>query len=254
MVSSETILKGFSALFGAADHTDPVKASRYVSQVIETNPHIFALEIVQAVAKSQLVEFVAIKRRDGIPKFTVKSFSYDSDRKWQALKEKATYYPIVFMEPMRSEDVLGLDVESVPFLKQAITESLQRRAPVSSHPFKLVEGNLAYVVFRPISQTFQSDDSPLELTTQDELVVDMVIDAAKLTEPLKFPVFNGGAVFVYHKDFRPDDPKGQLLKFVAERLRTTVRVNDTVARMSGDEFIFRQRHPKNTSSKNHHFC
>ena len=35
MVSSETILKGFSALFGAVGRTDPVKASRYVRQVIE---------------------------------------------------------------------------------------------------------------------------------------------------------------------------------------------------------------------------
>jgi diguanylate cyclase len=37
MVSSETILKGFSALFGAVGRTDPVKASRYVKQVVETN-------------------------------------------------------------------------------------------------------------------------------------------------------------------------------------------------------------------------
>jgi hypothetical protein len=76
MVSSETILKGFSALFGAVGRTDPVKASRYVRQVIEANPQIFALEIVQAVTKSQLVDFVAMKRRAGIPNFTVKSFSY----------------------------------------------------------------------------------------------------------------------------------------------------------------------------------
>ena len=185
-------------------------------RLLETNPQIFALEIVQAITKNQLVEFVAKKRREGIPNFTVKSFSYDSDRKWQVLKEKATYYPIVFMEPMQSEDVLGLDVESVPFLQRAMTESLQRREPVASHPFRLVEGNLAYVVFCPISQTFQSDDSPLAITTQDELVVDMVIDAAKLTDPLNFPVVNGGAVFVYHKDFRPDDPKGQLLKMSGE--------------------------------------
>jgi diguanylate cyclase (GGDEF)-like protein len=32
-----------------------------------------------------------------------------------------------------------------------------------------------------------------------------------LAEPVKFPVFDGGSVLVYHKDFRPDDPKGQLL-------------------------------------------
>jgi diguanylate cyclase (GGDEF)-like protein len=213
MVSSETILKGFSALFGAVGRTDPVKASRYVRQVIQSNPQVFALEIVQTVTKSQLAEFVSSKRRDGISNFTVKSFSYDSDRKWQALEEKPFYYPIVFMEPMPSgsEDVLGLDMESVPFLRKAMNESLQRRAPVASHPFRLVEGNLAYVVFCPISQVFQHDDSPLALTTQDELVVNMVIDAAKLTQPVKLPVFDGGTVRVYHKDFRPDDPRGQLL-------------------------------------------
>jgi len=227
MVSSETILKGFSAFFGAVGRTDPDKASRYVRQVIESNQQIFALEIVQKVAKSQLADFVANKRHHGIPSFTVKSFSYDSDRKWQALKEKPFYYPIVFMEPMPSgsEDVLGLDMESVPFLRQAMTESLQRRAPVSSHPFRLVEGNLAYVVFCPITQVFRHDDSPLALTTQDQLVVDMVVDAAKLTRPVKLPVFDGGTVLVYHKDYRPDDPRGQLLALSGKarsRIETTL--------------------------------
>ncbi|PWB52013.1 MAG: sensor domain-containing diguanylate cyclase [Nitrosomonadales bacterium] len=218
MVSSETILKGFAALFGAVGGPDPVKASRYVRQVVEANPHIFALEIVQAVAKSRLVKFVDSKRRDGAPNFTVRSFSYDSGRKWQALKEKPFYYPVVFMEPMPSgsEDVLGLDVESVPFLRRALTESLQRRAPVASHPFRLVEGNLAYVVFCPILQNFQHNDPPLALSTRDEIVVDMVIDAARLAEPAKFPVFDGGVVLVYHKDFSPDDPRGQLLKMAGK--------------------------------------
>jgi len=99
----------------------------------------------------------------------------------------------------------------VPFLRRAMNESLQRRAPVASQPFRLVEGNLAYVVFCPISETFQRDDSPLALTILDELVVDMVVDAAKLVDLAKFPVSHGGTVLVYHKDFGPEDPKGQLL-------------------------------------------
>jgi diguanylate cyclase (GGDEF)-like protein len=214
MVSSDTILKGFSALYGLIGATDPEKVSRYVHQVIDTNPHIFALEIVQVIGKQDLESFVARKRSHDTPNFSVKSFSYDSDRKWQALEEKDFYYPLIFMEPMRagSEDVLGLDMESIPFLKQAVTDSLQRRTSVASHPFKLVEGILAYVVFCPLSQTFHRDDSPFALNTPDQLVVDMVIDAAKLVQPVKFPVFKGGEVIIYHKDFQPEDENGQLLK------------------------------------------
>jgi diguanylate cyclase (GGDEF)-like protein len=218
MVSSENILKGFSALFGAVGRAEPERAARYVRQVIESNPQIFALELVQSVKKSQLAEFVAGKRREGLPDFSVKSFSYDSDRKWQPLKEKSVYYPIVFMEPMPpgSEDVLGLDVESVPFLRRAMAESLQRHAPAASHPFKLVEGNLAYVVFYPITPPPRRNDLPLAQATQDYLMVALVIDAAKLVNPVKLPVFHGGTVMVYHTDFRHDDPAGQLLSISGE--------------------------------------
>ena len=213
MVSNEAVLKGFSALFGVVGGADLAKISRYVRQVIETNPQIFALEILQAVPKKQLSEFVARKRREGVPNYSIKSFSYDSERKWQALKEKPVYYPIVFMEPKSSgsEEVLGLDVESVPFLQRAMFEALQRRSPVASHPFRLVEGNLAYVIFNAIPQFSRHDGPALAPTSPDELLVAMVVDAAKLAEPIDFPAFDGGTVLVHHKDFRPDDPKGQLL-------------------------------------------
>lgn len=211
MASNIAILKGFSALFGTIGAAAPARVARYVSQVIEYNPQIFSLEIVQAVTKNQLGEFVAHKRHDGIPNFTLKSYSYDLDRKWQEVKEKPTYYPIVFIEPKPPgfEDILGLDVGSVPFLQRALSESLQRDAPVASRPFRLVEGNLAYVVFFPV---LRRDLPPLARSAmQDKIVVDMVVDAAGLTEPIKFPVSDGGTVHIYHKDFRPDDPKGQLL-------------------------------------------
>lgn len=213
MVGSETILKGFSALFGSVGSADSAMAARYVSHVIEANPQIFALEVVQTVAKSQLAEFVARKKRDGIPGFAVKSFSFDSGRKWLAPQEKPFYYPIVFMEPMRpgSEDILGLDVGSVPFLQQAMLEALRRRAPVASHPFRLVQGNLAYVVFCPIPQTFRRDVSAPASGVRDDLMVEMVIDAARLTGAARIPAVSGETVRVYHKDFSPDEPRGQLL-------------------------------------------
>ena len=213
MVASETILKGFSALFAAVGRTDPGQASRYVRQVIERNPQIFALEIVQTVAQGELAGFVEAQRQHGRPDFGVKSFSYDADRKWQAPQEKPFYYPIVFMEPMPagSEDVLGLDVDSVPFLRQAMTASVRTGAPVASHPFRLVESNLAYVVFCPIPRPVPRGGTPAAAAAPDALVVAMVIDAVRLTRPVRSSAFEGATVRVHHRDFRPDDPRGQLL-------------------------------------------
>jgi diguanylate cyclase (GGDEF)-like protein len=218
MVSNETILKGFSAFFAAVGRTDPDMASRYAMQVIESNPQIFSLEVVQVVKSAQLAEFIAGKKRDGMRNFTVKSFSYDSDRKWLALPEKAVYYPIVFMEPVPAgfDNVLGLDMDSVPFLQRAMNDSIKRRTPVASHPFKLVEGNLGYVVFSPISRTLRQPGAARALDPKDDLLVDMVIDTANLTEAAKFPLFDGETVTIYHKDFSPDDPKGHLLAVAGE--------------------------------------
>jgi diguanylate cyclase (GGDEF)-like protein len=218
MVSNETILKGFSAFFAAVGRTDPDMASRYAMQVIENNPQIFSLEVVQVVKSGQLAEFIAAKKRDGISNFTVKSFSYDSDRKWQPLPEKDVYYPIVFMEPVPAgfDTVLGLDMDSVPFLQRPMNESIKRRTPVASHPFKLVEGNLGYVVFSPISRTLRQPGAARVQDPKDDLLVDMVIDTANLTEAAKFPLFDGETVIIYHKDFGPDDPKGNLLAVTGE--------------------------------------
>lgn len=77
MVSSETVLKGFSALFAAIGNTDPEKVSVYVKSVIDSNDQIFALEVIQKVPKQQLEDFITSKRLSGDPNFTVKSFSFD---------------------------------------------------------------------------------------------------------------------------------------------------------------------------------
>jgi diguanylate cyclase (GGDEF)-like protein len=210
MVSSETVLKGFSALFAAIGNTDPEKVSMYVKSVIDTNDHIYALEVIQRVPKQQLEGFIASKRLSGNPNFTVKSFSFDHGRGWTDLQDKPIYYPVIYMEPpsVNSEEILGLDLSSVPFLETAILQAVSLKSPVASHPFRLVEGNLAYIVVCPI----KSDDS---------IIVDMIIDADKLQRPGANLSRDGFSVVVYHKDFAPQDNKGQLFA-VYERDRSVV--------------------------------
>ncbi|MDP2153728.1 MAG: diguanylate cyclase [Methylotenera sp.] len=195
MVSSETVLKGFSALFAAIGNTDPEKVSVYVKSVIDSNDQIFALEVIQKVPKQQLEDFITSKRLSGDPNFTVKSFSFDHSRGWKALQDKPIYYPIISMEPpsANSEEILGLDVSSVPFLETAILQAISLKSPVASHPFRLIEGNLAYVVVCPI----KSEEN-------------MIIDADKLQRPNANLLRDGFSAVVYHKDFTPQEHKGQL--------------------------------------------
>ena len=198
-ITNETILKGFSALFSAVGKSDPETVARYVRDVIKENHQIFSLEISQRVARAQVETFSQGMRTAGVPDFRIKSFSYDSARSWQVPPEKDFYYPIIFMEPFPSgsQEILGLDIDSVPFLRDAMLQSLATRSPVPTHPFKLVEGNWAYVTFCPIP-------------AEKDMIVDMVIDAANLSRPDKALLKSGFSAGVYHKDFHPNDGKGQL--------------------------------------------
>lgn len=212
MVSSETVLKGFSALFVAIGNTNPEKVSLYVKSVIDTNNQIFALEIIQKVAKKQLQDFIVSKRLNGNPSFTLKSFSFNGHRGWQHPQDKPFYYPVIYMESLSSgsEEIIGLDVSSVPLLESAVTQAITLRRPVASHPFRLIQGNLAYVVFYPIK-------------SEDNMIVDMIIDADKLQRPGDNLMRDGFTATVHHKDFTAQDPKGQLFS-IAGRTRSTLEM------------------------------
>ena len=199
MIASETILKGFSALFSAIGDTEPEKVAHYVRSVIKENDQIFSLEISQKVPKNLLKTFESRKRAEGLTNFTVKAFAYESSREWEPLKDNPYYYPIIFIEPLPQgyENVLGLDLNSVPSLQEAMAEALSKNTSVATHPFKLIEGNLAYVVFCPIQ-------------SQKDLIADMVIDAGKLAMPQQFPIMDGWSVVIHHQDFKAEDVKGHL--------------------------------------------
>jgi diguanylate cyclase (GGDEF)-like protein len=199
MVSNEAILIGFAALFDAVGSTEPETVSRYVQRVLQNNKQVFTLEISQRVDKEHLAEFVAAKRKSGAADFKVKSFSYESDRTWTEPQDKPFYYPIVFMEPRPAggDEILGLDMESVPFLKAAMLKAIQLNGPVSSEPFRLVEGNQAYVVFCPVQ-------------SNSLLIVDMVIDIAKLPQPESQVLHDGFHGSLRRRDLQQSESKGIL--------------------------------------------
>ena len=158
--ANETVLYGFASFLGAinvgSNDSSRDSAQIYAHSVLAHHPHIHMLEIVRKLPRQELESYSAQVRRSILPNFQVRQFSYAGDRQWQTLPKKDYYYPIVFMAPELpgSAEVYGLDIDSLKSMKQALLRSEQKGIPVSSEPFRLVEGDMAYVTFRPAISSF----------------------------------------------------------------------------------------------------
>lgn len=160
--ANETVLYGFAGFLGAlnvsSNENARDSAKIYARSILERHPHIHMLEIVRKLPLHELESYSAQLRRKSLPNFQVRQFGYNSDRQWHPLPKKDYYYPVVFMAPERPEsaDVYGLDMGSLDSLRQALLRSEQQGIPVSSEPFRLVEGDTAYVMFRPAINSFST--------------------------------------------------------------------------------------------------
>lgn len=108
------------------------------------------LEVAREVRDEDRQEFERYLRKNWGRSFNIRTFSYDGSRSWGVAPDRPVYQPIVFIWPETEEarPVVGLDIDSVPHLRQALLEARIRRVAISSHPFKLVEGDEGYVMFR----------------------------------------------------------------------------------------------------------
>jgi diguanylate cyclase (GGDEF)-like protein len=149
---NESILEGFAAMVSTSSTYDWPRIRGYAQKMLEQYPHIFKFEIVEKVSADKLDSLSEYYRQNFYPDFKVKAFRYESDRQWQAVKKVPYHLLIVFMEPStpESREVLGLDIGSNEFLMHSLQKSEQEDRMVSTDPFRLVQGHLAYLLQRPI--------------------------------------------------------------------------------------------------------
>lgn len=159
--TNETILDGFAATVDAMGELDRVKIRDYAKRIREHYPYIFMFEIAEKVLSQDKTRFEHEMRQRVYPDFAIREFGYDADRKWHAARERPFYLPITFMEPFppESRQVLGLDLNSNAIFIQSLRESAKLRIPVVTKPFELVEGQIAYVIHRPIKDKHVADNA-----------------------------------------------------------------------------------------------
>jgi GGDEF domain-containing protein len=208
--ANEAVLEGIAAFLstsGAID--DGARISRYAQQVQTRYPHIYMIEVAERVARQNLPDLIARKKSSGFPDFRVGAFSHESSRTWQPIVGKPWYYPIVFMEPMpaQARNILGMDMDSTPILRQAMNQSNRQGRAVSSHPFRLVEGDLAYLIFRPVEQASGAKKKPVN---PEHLLAALVIKTQAILPPAQ-PGMPGIGYSLYHSDFPAHRPEGELV-------------------------------------------
>ncbi len=150
--TNEAVLEGFAALISSMQDLDQPHIRDYAKEILKQYPHIFMFEIVEAVPYEKLDAFIKHYRATVNPDFRLKRFGYETDRKLNSVKKQEMYLPIVFMEPFppESQEVLGLDLFSNSVFNRSFKKNLPYQRSVITEPFKLIEGDLAYLIYKPI--------------------------------------------------------------------------------------------------------
>jgi diguanylate cyclase (GGDEF)-like protein len=240
--ANETVLYGFAGFLGAlsvgTNNNIHDSAKIYAHAVLERHPHIYMLEIVRKLPRQGLESYSAQLRRTILPSFQVRQFDYKNNRQWQATPRKDFYYPIVFIAPELpgSADIYGLDIDSLDSMRHALLRSEEKGIPVSSEPFRLVEGDMAYVMFRPAINRFARNPGRAEGVTENVSYAVLVLRTLDLLPPhesLSARIQHTA----WHSDFSEDEtalplfdiaatPPSRLETFLLPKLRSERKIDD----------------------------
>ena len=207
----ESVLEGFTAMVSVTNDLGRERIRSYAQNMLEQYPYIFMFEIVEKVPHNVINSFTEHYRENIYPDFEVKGFSYETDREWKPLKASPYHMPIVFMEPFPEESrkVMGLDLSSNVFFMRALEDSELRNSPVSSDPFELVEGYLAYIVHRPIPASDKwKQPSSSDYGADGEFAV-LVVRADTLLD-WEHRTLPGMRELLYRSGYDIADPRGHL--------------------------------------------
>lgn len=148
--TNDALLSGFAAFLDVLGAPTRAQIASFASRLLGEHPHIYMLEVVDKVPARARAGFErALAARVG-PGARIASYAYQDGRRWQDVPEKAAYFPVSFLWPETpaSLPVLGLDLDSVPHLREALLRAEASEGAVSTRPFALIEGPLAYVVMK----------------------------------------------------------------------------------------------------------
>ncbi len=148
---NETILDGFAAFLADVGMQDPNRARFYTRIMIERYNHLYMFQAAQRVKGIDVPEFEKALEHTLSEPLNVRRFEFGSGLMPADVNSTRDYYPLVFVEPIFQDglNILGLDISSIQFIKQAMDYALSSGLANLSQPIELSDGEEAFVMIKP---------------------------------------------------------------------------------------------------------
>ncbi|MCA1792028.1 MAG: CHASE domain-containing protein, partial [Thioalkalivibrio sp.] len=212
---NDAILTGLAAALDAVSWEGLGSGARiYARKILEEYPHVHLVGVAQRVEGPERAAFESRMRANDWPDFQLQRFDYDIERQWQPVPEKAVYYPAVLVEPERQDTLplIGLDMDAVAQMRQALLHSLQRQGATPSDAFRFTGGDLGYVVVYPLCPGGRAGTCELYGTSREpELVAVLGVLAERLVGEEIAAVRSPALTYTVYRDWGAPDADSALL-------------------------------------------
>lgn len=150
LAANEIILDGFAAFISGEGVGDNQGLHHYVQAMMAKYSHLYMFQAAQRISGKQIV---ALEQRLSAGQESLfEVWYFDGTVKYARDEHKPMqdYFPIIFAAPIFRRDisVLGLDIQSIPFLQAALQQVLRNRQIALSQPIELFEGDTALVMLK----------------------------------------------------------------------------------------------------------
>jgi diguanylate cyclase (GGDEF)-like protein len=175
LTQNETVLIGLGAFLKGRESLDLAALDAYSTVMMQRFSHIAMFQIAQHINAQSAPSYQHIMRQQGITYPVVSQFG-GAQIKVDTAASHGTL-PVIFVSPESSKSVLGLDLASIDFIRQALPSATHSDITISA-PIELLEGDKALVMMQsiPASNTHKEAYVSLLLVKQSMLFLKQNID------------------------------------------------------------------------------
>lgn len=148
LAQNETVLIGLGSFLKTTDGVDLASLDAYASVMMERFSHISMFQIAQYVNADSIASYQLIMKQQGILQPSIVQFG-GTELSLSSPIAFVETLPVIFVAPSSSKAVLGLDLSSIEFIRQALPPKASSEMTISE-PIDLFDGDKALIIMQSI--------------------------------------------------------------------------------------------------------